>query len=747
MQNYKNLKVDLTNCDKEPIHIIGRIQPHGFMMILDKSSLTILQVSQNIQDFLQVNAPDLPGSNLSAILSPDEHTTLLNQITSSAMVSPQMVVMQQNNFFGYISQSDDKLVLEFEPMSMALNENRLQNMLSYSQFHAELNNLPSFEEQTNALVAYVQQLLDYDRVMLYVFDQDWHGEVIAEKVKPGVRSYLHHHFPSTDIPAQARELLLLKHVRQIADVNAGAVDIIPYFDPRTGAPTNIIQSELRNPSEIHLEYLRNMEVGATLSVSIIVQGRLWGIIACQHQSALFTNFWKRQTCLFAALTFANTILAYQEKTDQQKMARYRSASKQLVEQVKEADSLASGLLNGSTNLLDLSEAHGAAVCLDGRIETMGSTPPLERIQQILDWLSQEEFDQVYATRELAKHLPAAAAYRDVASGLLAIEISRYNKEFILFFKPEIKEKKIWAGNPEKPEPGADARIHPRQSFNKWEEIVRGKSTPWSASDTAIAYIFQKEIMAMFMQRQAEKLSEMNEELNASAEDLQRKNKKLEDFTQIIAHNLRSPMSNIRGLYDLYNAEPSPETSKEVMSRMSKMIDNMSATIDDLNLVLRSATTDEQIKETVHLADLIEKEVQNQLPTISKTSARIETDLQVPDLHAPKIYLESILHNLLSNALKYRSDNRVPAILIKTWSDATKVYLSVSDNGLGVDMEKAGQRMFGLYNTFHRNKDSKGIGLYLTKTQVELIGGVISIESTPDQGTTFTIAFPASIANR
>ena len=746
MQNYHNLKVDLTNCDKEPIHLIGRVQPHGFMLILDRATLGILQVSQNIGQYLQVNAGELPGKSIASFLSEDEHKDMVQLLTDSATVSPHVMVMQQQHFFGFITHSDDKLVLEFEPMALAINGNRLENMLCFSQFHTELNNFATFEQKTDALVTYIQRMLDYDRVMLYVFDQDWHGEVIAEKVKPGVHSYLHHHFPSTDIPAQARELLLHKPVRQIADVNAEAVDIIPYFDPRTGAPTNIIQSELRNPSEIHLQYLRNMQVMATLSVSIIVQGRLWGIIACQHQSAKFINFWKRQTCLFAALTFSNAILANQEKTDQYTMQRYRSIAKNLVKQVDETGSLEKGLFGTDENLLSITEGHGVAVCHENGIATAGNTPTQAQIQEIVDWLTVQDFEQCFATRELSRYISGATAYREEASGLLAIELSKHNKEFILFFKPEIQEKRVWAGNPEKPVQETSSQMHPRKSFEKWVETVRGKSVPWSANDIAIAQVLQKDIIALLMQQQAEKLTELNEGLNALTDDLQLKNKKLEDFAQIIAHNLRSPMSNIKGLYELYKADPSPETRTEVMNRMSKMIKNMSVTVDDLNLVLRSATKQEMSKNKIKLSDIIETEKQNMQATLDSTGGEMVTDLSVPVLLAPKVYIESILHNLLSNALKYRADNRKPVISIKTWADNEKVYLTVADNGLGMDMKKVGKKMFGLYNTFHRNKDSKGIGLYLTQTQVELLGGTIEVESEVNKGTTFILSFPESIAH-
>ncbi|WP_114782594.1 ATP-binding protein [Botryobacter ruber] len=738
MQNYQNLKVDLSNCDVEPIHLIGRIQPHGFLLILSQDTLAIEQVSENIEAYFGVAPEKLQGRTLGQICTPEEYHTLEIQLRNADKMNPQLLTLQGKLYFGFIHPSEDKIVVECEPYTQSTEKQRLESTFIFSEFQSKLNSLNSLEEQANLLVEYAQAILDYDRVMLYAFDPEWNGEVIAEKIKPGVTSYLHHHFPATDIPAQARALLVQKHVRQIPDANAQPLNIVPYLNPASGKPSNILRSELRNPSELHLEFLRNMNVRATLSVSVMVKGELWGLINCQNETPVLKNYWQRQTCNLVAKAFSNAILASAEKRDLVTLEKYRQAENKLMEQVHKTGNICEGLLKQQLTLLNISEGTGAALFFENELFLIGSTPSEVQVLELLAWLQENRDEQIFHTRQLSKAFPPAAAYQEQASGLLALEISRFSKSFILFFKPEIKETRIWAGNPEKPVAGADQLIHPRKSFEKWVEVVKGKSVSWSLSEIEIGQLLQKDIIAYVLRSQAARLRELNSELRTSAEELHLKNQRLEDFAHIITHNLRSPMSNIRGLYNLYQAEPDPETGAEVMKRMHVVINNMAATIDDLNLILRAALEKQLPSQPVRLLEVIEKEKQNLEAVIRETNADIQTDLEVQEITVPKVYLESILHNLLSNALKYRADNRKPVIRIKSWREQDCCCLSVSDNGLGMDLQKVGNKVFGLYKTFHANKDSKGLGLYLTKLQAEALGGKIEVTSEPDKGTTFTL---------
>jgi len=268
--------------------------------------------------------------------------------------------------------------------------------------------------------------------------------------------------------------------------------------------------------------------------------------------------------------------------------------------------------------------------------------------------------------------------------------------------------------------------------------VKGKSQAWKPNELEVAQLLLKDVTAILLRNQAASLNRLNKELQASAEELSIKNQRLEDFTHIIAHNLRSPMSNIRGLYALYQAEPDHATGIEVMEKMQVMIQNMAATIDDLNLLVRASLDQQLPQDMVQLNEIIQKELQNLEAIINESDAVVEVSLEVPEIAIPKIYMESILHNLLSNAFKYRSPARKPLVKIVTRQEDGYTCLAVSDNGLGMDLKKVGPKLFGLYNTFHKNKDAKGLGLYLTKLQVESMGGTMEVQSEPGKGTTFIV---------
>ncbi len=742
MQNYQNYKVDLSNCDNEPIHIIGRIQPHGFLFILNKVDLTVEQCSVNVSSFLDADTDALLGKSLSTIIGQDEYKTLEKQIRTVPPDEVELLQLQGKSFFGFIHESEGSLVVECEPFERNYSDKEvLQTVGSYSVFQRELDVATDNEMQSKLVVDYVQELLDYDRVMLYRFDESWNGEVIAENIKPGVHSYMYHHFPSTDIPAQARALLVQKRVRQIVNVNAKAVNISPYLNPTTGKPSNIIQSEIRNPSEIHLEYLRNMDVQATLSISIIVRGKLWGIIACQHSEPRLINFWRRQMCLNVAQAYANRLLASRKLRDQQQLEGYRRVQEQLMQQVEESRSISTGLIESDRNLLDITEAEGAALLLNKKLYTIGRTPEPEQIRELANWLAFSNLGQVYKTRNLSQDFPEAEVYRKEASGLMALELSKQANDYILYFKPEIQETRIWAGDPDKPLDAGKTYLHPRKSFEQWTETVKGRSLVWSQNEQDIAQTLVKDVVAFIVQDQASRLKSLNKELNRTTNQLKSKNKRLEDFAHIISHNLRSPLSNMQGLYNLFMHSPEEMGETKLLNMMQQMIGNMAETIDDLNIILESESEMGLDVQEVNIADEIKKQLQSHQATILQSGATITTDLQASTVYLPKIYLDSILHNLISNALKYRSPDRKPQLTIKTWQEQKLFCLSVTDNGLGMDMAKVSRKLFSIYATFHKNNESKGLGLYLTKMQAEALGGTIQVESQPGVGSTFTVCLP------
>lgn len=747
MLNYQNFKVDLSNCDKEPIHLIGRIQPHGLLMVIDRNTFNIEQVSTNIADFIPDTASEQwIGSSVFDFLPLKSRgwfeATFLT--TGSGIIE-----LGRRRFYGFSHISGNKIILEGEPYSDPSQDEKLQQLEKLSLLKSQLNHMEDLLEMADFVAEGIQKYLDYDRVNVIRFDRNWNSEVIGESLKGEADVFLGHRFPASDIPQVARNLLIHKTIRQIPDVKGKAVDIIPYINPSTGTPTNTLRSELRNPSEIHLEYLSNMEVRSTISFSIIVKGKLWGLITCHNYKPVFIEAWKRRVSFLMTQSLASEISSNQKAADLKIFKQLTQQRLSLVEAIERHGNLAAGLAREDLHKLFASEGGGVAISLNRTVYTYGSTPPADAVKEIIDWLVYSNNKQIFATRCLWKVFPEANVYKDIACGLLALEISRYNHEYLLFFKPEIPKVRIWAGNPQKSELKGDY-IHPRKSFEKWEETVRGKSNKWTKNEIDVAKTFVKDLTAFQLRDQAVTLKTLNAELEKSSRRLAVKNSQLEDFNMIMAHNLRGPMNNILLLHEYYQEEPSEANSQFLLQKIPAIVENMITTMNDLNRVMDTRLEDELPSEEVGLAELIEREWENlQTEEILSVGARLTSELQVPYLYLPKVYAESILHNFISNALKYRSSDRSPQVEIKTWEDEEDICLSVSDNGLGMDLKAVGDKLFGLYKTFHFHKQAKGMGLYLTKMQVEAFGGEITVQSEPGKGTTFIVCIPKSrmLANK
>ena len=739
MLNYQNFKVDLSNCDKEPIHLIGRIQPHGILMVIDRKTFHIEQASTNIAEFI----PDMAsqqwiGSSIFDLL-PEKSEAWFE--ATFLTTGSGIIELGSSKFYGFSHISDDKIVLECEPYRDPSQEEKLQQLERLSLLKSRLDQIEDLFEMANFVAEEIQKYLDYDRVNVIRFDRNWNSEVIGESLNGDAEAFLGHRFPATDIPQSARNLLIHKTVRQIPDVKGEAVDILPYLNPSTGTPTNFLRSELRNPSEIHLEYLSNMEVRSTISFSIIAKGKLWGLITCHNYKPVFIEAWRRRVSFLVTQSLASEITSNQKEADLKIFKQLTQHRLSLVEAIERHGNLAAGLAGEDLHSLFASDGGGVAISLNREVYTYGSTPSDNAIKKLINWLVYANNRQIFSTRCLWKVFPEANAYKDVACGLLALEISRYNHEYLLFFKPEISRVRIWAGNPAKPE-REEGNIHPRKSFEKWEETIKGKSNKWNKNEMDVAKSFVKDLTAFQLRDQAVTLKALNEELEKSSRRLAAKNSQLEDFNMIMAHNLRGPMNNILLLHEYYQEEPTETNSQFLLQKIPAIVENMITTMNDLNRLIDTRLEDELPFEEVSIAELVEREWENlQTEEILSIGAHLTSELEVPYLYLPKVYAESILHNFISNALKYRSSDRSPRIEIKTWEDEEDICLSVSDNGLGMDLNAVGDKLFGLYKTFHFHKQAKGMGLYLTKMQVEAFGGKISVRSEPDKGTTFIVCIP------
>lgn len=477
---------NLTECDHEPIHIPGAIQPHGVLLALQPDSLTVVQVAGDTPALLGVTPEDLLGHSLRA------------QLGGAALAKLEILLRRTETgprpFFIFKVQSPvamldvcahisaGVLVLELErcaPPERADPMEEVQRMTECLRDAESVDGLLGF------MASEVQRVTGFDRVMIYRFDTTGSGHVVAEhRSGPQVDSFLGLHYPASDIPRQARKLYLSNWIRCIPDSNYVPMPISPPDNPVTGQPLDLTYSALRSVSPIHLEYLANMGVAASMSLSIVVGGELWGLIACHHYQAHFLDSGLRAGLeLFAQVSS----LQLAARLDIER-ARQDSMRRQLQDELLAA--INTGGFPGGFGLnpgllTQLVSAAGVVVHVNGETYSYGSVPDADTLHWVISWLNGKPAQSVWATDRLSEQLNSPVDLTG-AAGLLALSISRHPRDYILWFLPELPTTVSWAGDPEKPARHGGERLTPRKSFAAWIETVTGRSREWRADEIAAA---------------------------------------------------------------------------------------------------------------------------------------------------------------------------------------------------------------------------------------------------------------------
>jgi light-regulated signal transduction histidine kinase (bacteriophytochrome) len=444
-------RADLAGCDREPIHIPGAVQPHGALLVLREPDLSVLQASENTGALFGVPVGEVLGKPVDAVVGAEGAAALRDALAGDdlAAVNPLRMVTGGRAWDGIVHRTEAGAVLELEPAEAADPRSvgglygRVRQALAAVQGAATLAAL------CDAMAVEVRRLTGLGRVTVYRFDADWHGEVVAEARDPAMDSFLGLHFPASDIPAQARELYRRNWLRLIADVGYVPARIVPALSPVTGAPLDLSGAALRSVSPVHLEYLRNMGVGASMSVSLLQRGELWGLVACHHPEPRYVPYEVRTACELLGQAFSVQLGSVAEIEDRAYELRVASVGARLLDRTAADADWVRALTQGSPGLPELADAGGAAVWSGGAAVRVGATPDDAQIAALVEWLAVRDAD-VFHTDHLAAELPAAAEYASVAAGVLAVPVSRATGDFLLWFRPEAVRTVEWAGNPEKP---------------------------------------------------------------------------------------------------------------------------------------------------------------------------------------------------------------------------------------------------------------------------------------------------------
>jgi chemotaxis family two-component system sensor kinase Cph1 len=749
--NIEAQDVNLTSLKQPEIHHLTKIQPHGVLLVLSEPGLEILQVSRNTLNTFGLKPEDVLGKTLEEVLDPYQvdRFKLGLSYNNLELINPTKVWVKyrgdEYSVFDAIFHrtADNVLVLELEP---ALTQENIPFLSFYHLAKASIHQLEvtsNLADFCHIIVREVRSVTGFDRVMLYKFDEDGHGEVVAEDKIDAMESYLGLHYPESDIPSTARKMFLSNWIRVIPDATAEGVDLYPPVNPQTEQPTDLILSILRSPYPCHLEYLHNMGVGASLTISLMKDDKLWGLIACHHRTPKLVPYELRKACEFLGRVIFAEISTREEEADYNYRMKVAQVQTALIDSMSEEDYFVNGLTRHDPNLLDLVNAKGAAICFHGHWTTVGQTPPEEELNYLVQWLNKNVEGEVFSTNALPLAYSDAERFKNVASGLLAIPISK--RSYVLWFRPEVIQTVNWGGDPtnayEVKDDEGEVRLCPRKSFDLWKETVRCKSLAWKSVEVKAALELRKAIVNIIL-RQAEELALL-------AQDLERSNAELKKFAYVASHDLQEPLNQVANFVQLLEMrydEKLDEDGKEFIGFAVEGVSLMQTLIDD---VLAYSKVDlKGIEwELTELEIALEQALGNLRGRIAETGAIITHD-PMPTIVADGTQLMQLFQNLLGNAIKFRKPGETPEIHIGVQRRDEDWLFSVRDNGIGLDPQFA-ERIFVIFQRLHTRDEypGSGMGLAICKKIVECHRGQIWVDSALGAGATFYFTIPVGGRDR
>jgi len=500
-------EADLETCANEPIHIPGSVQPHGVLIAADAAQMRITHVSANLADWFGVAPRDALGLRLEGIIGPDMFEAARHALASENHLHGNLlsreVALPDGALCSILAHlNQDRIIIEIEPASPGgefdLAIERAQTVI------AKLQDTSSLEGLCRRVASEVHNLTGYDRVMIYRFDPDGHGEVIAESRAPDLEPFLGLRYPASDIPAQALRLYLLQRVRQIPDVGYRPAEILAA--PGLTEPVlDLSFAALRCVSPVHLEYLRNMGVGGTLAISIIQEQKLWGMIVCHHRGRLAPSAGLRALCDLIGQWMGLLIAQVQERETLSAQIESQRMLAVITRGLEHAAWVAEGLVDAGATLMKLVDAAGVYVRLGRKNLTAGKVPPGSLPLEILNTLLTGQSESVVAVEDLGKRHSKFEVLADCATGVLVLPIAT-SGEAIMWFRPEVQSTVSWGGDPlNKAQIDRDSGVvSPRKSFTAWQELVKGEALPWRPADIAAALELRRVVIrAMLRHTEAE----------------------------------------------------------------------------------------------------------------------------------------------------------------------------------------------------------------------------------------------------
>ncbi len=480
--------LDAEFCGKVPLHQTNMIQPHGVLLVVDAQTLQILQVSENIEEYINIAPAEIVNTSLQQHLQEGQLAALQERLQQPAThKAPVVISINKKDFLALLLHQDGYVIIELE----LLNNDAAQNSFidiyaAVKSAIAAIDEAQSTMEVCKVAAKELKRISGFDKVMIYRFDEEWNGTVLAEEMEGEMESYIGLIFPASDIPKQAREMYRKSAYRLIPNRDYTPVKLYPVLNPTTFAFTDLTNCHLRSVVAVHVEYLKNMKVVASMSTRILKDGNLWGLIACHHRTP---NYLSYQNCsVFEWLSGAITarIGAIQNREETEIKTTGHQLLNKITEGLYKSDSAGTALHNQQEDLLQLLQADGLAICLDNSVKLVGVAPNERDVEQLIYWMQTTGIIKLHYQQQLPPIFQGVFA-PDVA-GFVALPVMPSKNEYLFAFRKEAIQKINWGGNPnEAVQFDSEGKgYHPRDSFKIWQETVKNISLPWQPTVVTLA---------------------------------------------------------------------------------------------------------------------------------------------------------------------------------------------------------------------------------------------------------------------
>ncbi|NMH26990.1 ATP-binding protein [Flavobacterium silvaticum] len=743
--------VNLDNCENEPIHIPGSIQPHGFLLAFD-TAFTIVFASSNIETYLSIEPGKILGKKFSAVFgeSIERNLQLYSEGLSETDLAPFKVNLDGNPFECTVHHNGSFLILEAEPEAVSDSES-LNFYRQTTGFLANMSDSFTLRDLCQHVANTTREITGYDRVMIYRFDKDNNGEVFAESHIEGIEPFLGLHYPHTDIPRQARELYLQNLLRLIVDMDYTPVPILTLADSATNKSLDLSLSVLRSTSPIHVQYLQNMGVEATLTVSLIHKGKLWGLIACHHYSALNLSPQKRIAAKLQG-QFLTSQIDVRQLNEEYDLARKCNSDVETLNAlplVPKAESIAQIIVQ--PELLSLCNAGGVSICFGNELYTNGDVPNAEMIRKLSKALFQKSNGSGFTTDRILTDLPELDFDCEKISGLNYQSLGLAENYNIIWYRPETISEVHWAGDPSKAIEKDTNGLSPRKSFELWQEFVKCQSLPWRTPELNAAanygHALQRHMNLILLSEEGKRNLELNETLKEA-------NSELENINWISTHDLQEPLRKIQLMASRLLSKEEEQLSKGVVQSLMRMNDSagrMQALLIDILKYTRIRHT-KAIEERVDLNVLLQSVEADVQDHRNERMLHI-TIKELPVIMGIPFLINQLFSNLFSNSIKYSKTEG--AISIEVWADEKPVgfpdlpksenlyhLIHYKDNGIGFEPQFS-ESIFNIFTRLHGQSEYKGsgVGLALCKKIMQTHKGHIKATGKLGEGAEFFLYFP------